>query len=130
MATILVVDDDPDMRDIMFDLLALDGYEVILADNGTSALERYRSEKPDLVITDIMMGGADGIELLEGLREEFGNVPVIVMSGTSEVCVVESAAKSQAHRILHKPFEVDVLLNAVAELIDAEIHDHIEYFHQ
>ncbi|MFP6581221.1 MAG: response regulator [Candidatus Hydrogenedentota bacterium] len=129
MATILVVDDEVDMRDVMFDLLALDGYEVVLADDGEAAMERYRNTLPDLVITDILMPGVDGIEFLEDLRAEFGDVPVIVMSGTGDINVVEKAAMATANRILHKPFDADALLNAVAELIDSDSHDRESYSH-
>lgn len=130
MATILVVDDEVDMRDVMFDLLSLDGYEVVLADDGEAAMERYRNTLPDLVITDILMPGVDGIEFVEDLRAEFGDVPIIVMSGTGDVSVVEKAAMAAANRILHKPFDAEALLNAVAELIDSDLHDRESYSHQ
>jgi DNA-binding NtrC family response regulator len=121
MATILVVDDDPDMRDVMFDVLALDGHEVVLADDGELGLQRYRNTMPDLVITDLKMPGSSGLDLLEDLSNEFANVPVIVMTGTTDVTEVEQAVASSARRILRKPFEVSRLLDAVSEMLEADL---------
>lgn len=116
MATILVVDDDAAMRDTMFDILALDGHEVVLADDGNTGIKRFRDSMPDLVITDIQMPGTDGIELLEQLKTEFMGVPVIIMSGSTSISDFEEAVKSSASRVIRKPFEVNTILGAVAEM--------------
>lgn len=116
MATILVVDDDLAMRDTMFDILSLDGHDVVLADDGIDAMKRFRDQMPDLVITDLQMPGGDGIELLRSLDVEFMGVPVIVMSGTTDVTLLEEAVENSANRVITKPFDVDALLNAVAEM--------------
>ena len=120
MAKVLVIDDDAAMRDVMFDLLALDGYEVILADEGNLGLKRFRAESPDIVITDILMPTMDWLELIEAIKAESPNTPVIVSSGTSDLTLIEEAVNQHANRILKKPFEVDQLLDSVAELLNED----------
>lgn len=117
MATILVIDDDIAMRNILFDILSLDGYEVLLSNNGELGLKRFKEHKPDLVITDILMPTMDGLELLELLKAEFPETPVIVVTGTSSLNLIEEAVHQHANRILKKPFEADQLLDSVAELL-------------
>ena len=121
MAKVLVIDDDKAMRDVMFDLLALDGYEVILADEGNLGLQRFRAEAPDIVITDILMPKMDGLEVVEALKAESPTTPVIVSSGTSDLTLIEECVNQHANRILKKPFEVDQLLDSVAELLGENV---------
>ena len=122
MVKILVIDDDKAMRDVLFDMLSLDGYEVILADDGNLGIERFRNDSPDLVITDILMPKMDGLEVVELLKSEQPDVPVIVASGTTDLNLIEEAVHQHANRILKKPFEVDQLLDSVAELLGAGVH--------
>ncbi len=122
MATILVIDDDAMMRDVLFDLLSLDGYEVLLANDGHLGLKRYQEHSPDLVITDILMPKMDGLEVVEHLRAESPKIPIIVISGTTNINLVEGAVHQHANRILKKPFEVDQLLDSVAELLGDDTH--------
>ncbi len=120
METILVIDDDVEMRDVLFDLLSLDGYEVLLAADGSSGIERYRNSLPELVITDLKMPNVDGIEVLEELKNEFPETPIMVITGVSDVSVIEEAIEHAADRILKKPFGVDELLTAIDELLGHE----------
>lgn len=122
MATILVIDDNAEMRNVLFDLLSLDGYEVILADDGELGIKRFRTDAPDLVITDILMPKMDGLEVVELLKAESPETPIIVASGTTDLNLVEEAVHQHANRILKKPFEVDQLLDSVAELLGEDVH--------
>lgn len=126
MATILVVDDDAAMRDTMFDILSLDGHDVILADDGNAGMKRFRDSMPDLVITDIQMPGSGGIDLLEQLHIEFMGVPVIVMSGCMDITVLEEAVKFSANRVIRKPFDVNTILDAVAEMTADDLAAEVE----
>ena len=128
MAKVLVIDDDVAMRDVMFDLLSLDGYEVILADEGNLGLKRFRAESPDIVITDILMPKMDGLEVLEILKAESPETPIIVSSGTSDLNIIEEAVHQHANRILKKPFEVDQLLDSVAEMLGEDIQRDVTTF--
>jgi CheY-like chemotaxis protein len=108
------------MRDVLFDLLSLDGYEVLLAADGSSGIERYRNSLPELVITDLKMPNVNGIEVLEELKNEFPDTPIMVITGVSDMTMIEEAIEHAANRILKKPFEVDELLTAIDELLGHE----------
>ncbi len=116
MSTVLLIDDDPAMRDVLFELLTLDGYEVTLAEDGIQGLEQYRNKLPDVVITDLEMPNLNGVELIEALTTEFTDVPILVITGSTDMSLIEEALDMDANRILHKPFEVDMLLDAVGLL--------------
>jgi CheY-like chemotaxis protein len=78
---LLVVDDDPAIREITSAMLAEQGYEVLTAEDGLQALEFLPQFRPDLVITDLRMPRMSGFELLEIMRERFPGLPVIAVSG-------------------------------------------------
>ena len=116
MASILVVDDDQDMRNVLEELLSLDGNDVTVAEDGFHGLEQYKKQMPELVITDLSMPRVDGLELLKSLAAEFVEVPIIVITGSSDVEVMKEVLGLKANRILRKPFNVDMLLDAVGLL--------------
>jgi DNA-binding response OmpR family regulator len=111
-ATILVVDDDHDICDMIAEALALDGHRVLTASNGQMALEQARRDRPDLIVLDLMMPGMSGWEFLEAQREDpdLASVPVIVDTACPQTRVDGAAV------ILQKPFDVDTLLATVAWL--------------
>ncbi|MCM1121791.1 MAG: response regulator transcription factor [Eubacterium sp.] len=76
---ILIADDEAEIRDVLRLYLEKDGYEVMEASDGVETMEKIRSEKPDLVILDIMMPGLDGYRVLRNVREN-NNIPVIMLS--------------------------------------------------
>jgi CheY-like chemotaxis protein len=110
--TVLVVDDDRDICDIIAEALALAGHRVLIASNGRMALDQARRTCPDLIVLDLMMPVMSGWEFLEARREDpaLVSVPVIVDTAFSETQVDGAAV------ILQKPFDVDTLLAAVARL--------------
>ena len=87
--TVLLVEDDPDIRDIVQDVLEAEGYDVVPASHGRQALEflsgARESERPDLVILDMMMPLVDGRHVLEAIRnnQSLSSVPVVVMSAVA-----------------------------------------------
>ncbi len=82
MKTLLIVDDEVDITEMLQAFLELVGYRVVIASDGNEALRKAASEKPDLVITDMMMPGMDGAELIQKLRAQpdTREVPIITMS--------------------------------------------------
>ena len=80
MIKILVVDDEQSMRDFLKILLVKDGHDVLTAKNGDQALSLLEKHTFDLVISDIRMPGMSGLDLLEAIREQFGDVPVIMIT--------------------------------------------------
>src|SRR4051812_36908026 len=88
MATVLVVDDEPDIRYLVKVNLELDGHEVLTAANGTEALELVRAAPPDVVLLDVMMPHMDGWEVLEAIKAErdvaIRDIPVIMVTALGD----------------------------------------------
>lgn len=78
---LLVVDDEPAMREVVSDVLASEGYEVFTAQDGLDALDRLVQPLPDVIISDLIMPRMSGFEFLAVVRERFPGVPVIAISG-------------------------------------------------
>jgi CheY-like chemotaxis protein len=113
---ILVVDDDPAIRDVVCDILAMFDYRVETASNGAEALDQIRADQPAAVLLDLMMPVMDGWEFLRHCRRESPcvRVPVAVMSAAGDAGV--SADELGAQAFLAKPFELDDILRVVQRL--------------
>ena len=116
---VLVIDDNSDIRESLRWLLESEGYLVSLAANGVEGLRLQRKEPADLVVTDIFMPEQDGIETLWKFREEFPNVPIIVMSGGgaargTDYLVV--ARELGAKKTLRKPLDPRELIEVVGQI--------------
>lgn len=130
MARIMVIDDEEDVRLVLREVLQREGYEVCLAENGLEGLRLLDDDKVDLVITDIIMPGIDGVTTMQRIREKYPEMPVIVISGGGNVAPLDyepgaiktsaflaSATKAGANRTLTKPFGRRDLLDAVNGLL-------------
>jgi CheY-like chemotaxis protein len=117
---VLVVDDTDDLRKVVRRVLEAAGYEVDEARDGRAALECFRAQAADVVITDVFMDGMDGIQLTRALAREFGNVPVVAMSGGGVVqeapATLEVISRLGARATLAKPFTADQLLAAIRQV--------------
>ncbi len=118
MQTILVVDDEPNYRLVLSELLGEEGFEVFTADNGRKALEIATSTDLDLVITDMRMPGMDGIELLKEIKNYNHNLPVVMITAFGEVEKAVSAMQAGAFNYLSKPFNNDELLVSIKKAIE------------
>jgi len=116
-ARILVVDDDPDLLDLIAMRLASAGYEVLLAASGEEALDIFRIERPRAVITDLRMGGMDGHALFERLHAEAPSVPVIILTAHGTIPDAVAATQRGVFSFLTKPFDGKELLARVADAI-------------
>ena len=120
MSTILVIDDEQQVRSLLRQALTGAGYDVVEAKNGREGLDQYRTQPTDLVITDILMPDEDGLEATLELTREYPNVKVIAMTGGSgDHNFLDVAKLFGARRTLTKPFELDHLLEAVREELKA-----------
>ena len=123
MPTILIIDDDDDVRDILSRTLAKHGYAAIVARNGNEGLEVYRQHHPDLVVTDIFMPEKEGFETIRELRAEFPEVKIIVMSGGGRSALgdadmyLDSAQTFGASYSFRKPVPRKDFLEAVRSLV-------------
>ncbi|MDR2142656.1 MAG: sigma-54 dependent transcriptional regulator [Deltaproteobacteria bacterium] len=116
--TILVVDDEKDIRLTLSGILADEGFLVAQASSGPEALERLEVSAPGVVILDLWMSGAEqGFEALARMREEYPQVPVIVISGHGNVETAVKAVKSGAFDFIQKPLSADTILLAVNRAI-------------
>ena len=106
---IMVVDDEQTILRLLSRTLALEGYGVIVADNGRSALDLMEEHRPDLVILDIMMPGLDGFQVLNLIRQ-CSNVPVIMLSARREVATKRDTLILGADDYVAKPFYTGELL--------------------
>jgi len=116
LATILVVDDAAFMRMRMSKILTEAGYQVVQAENGLEAVEKYRSEKPDAVLMDITMPEMDGLTALKEIRSLDPTARVAMVTALGQQQIVLEAVKSGAKDFLVKPCEGDRVLAAVSKL--------------
>lgn len=113
--TILVVDDEPSMRDVIRDDLEAEGFHVLTAESGRSALEIYNQNAHliELILSDVRMADGDGFFLAKELKSRFVNTPyIILISGFSDI-PTESLKSLGVAAILPKPYNIDTLLSAV-----------------
>ncbi|MFY0528666.1 response regulator [Archangium gephyra] len=114
MRSILVVEDEFDVQQVVADVLRDEGYEVSVCGNGRDALQRLRTHRPDVVVMDVMMPILSGMQTLEEMRKTPGldEVPVILMSETSP----RASTPRHWQAFLKKPFRLEQLLEAVARV--------------
>lgn len=113
-ATVLIIEDEPDLREIARFHLEGAGYDVVEAADGGEALDRVQSSPPDVILLDLRLPGADGWTVLGDLRRHLdADVPVIVLSAHSSGHNVERAAREGCRDYVRKPFTARRLLDAV-----------------
>ena len=122
--TILTVDDENRVLELIKDILSVNGYSVIMASSGKEAITKAKKHGPDLIIMDIMMPDLDGAKVVKLLKEDSktGDIPILFLSGI----IVKEMGKSQAdinvggnfYSALPKPFGAEELVNAVNKLLE------------
>jgi CheY-like chemotaxis protein len=118
MATVLVVDDEFGIGELLEALLQDEGHRVIIAMNGRHALERMAEARPDLVISDLMMPVMDGGALLRAMRasEDFAAIPFVLMCALPEASIADRIAGYDAY--LQKPFKLGAISDLAARLLE------------
>lgn len=117
---ILVVDDEPDIRGLLKDILEDEGYEVSVAENALQASDFRRKRRPDLILLDIWMPDTDGITLLKRWSREPGiQVPVVMMSGHGTVDTAVEATQLGAYDFIEKPLSIAKIMVTVKRTIEA-----------
>ncbi len=118
---VLVVDDEPDIRNLVREILEDEGYEVTVAENGAAAREARRHRRPDLILLDIWMPDVDGITLLQDWSNGGGlPCPVIMLSGHGTVETAVEATRLGAYDFLEKPLSLAKLLLTVDRALEAD----------
>ncbi len=114
---ILVVDDEETIVKLVCRILGKEGYQTVTANNGKKGMGVFEAEKPDLVITDIVMPDMEGIEFIIALNKKRKKLPIIVMSGNQVgTKFLKTASLLGASATLLKPFSTQQLLDSIAEI--------------
>ena len=122
MATILVIDDEPGIRDLLDTLLTRKGFDVVLADGGHKGLEIFRRARPDAVVLDLKMPGMDGIAVFQEMRRENPKQPVIVLSGDSSPETEREVRALGVSEFIVKGRSVHVLTDTLKRLLASLSH--------
>lgn len=117
MQRILIIEDEAPMRTALMDLLAAEGYRVFTAADGASGLERARTEKPDLILLDVMMPRLDGFAVCAELRRVADAVPVLLLTAKGQIEDRVNGLDAGADDYLVKPFSTEELLARVRALL-------------
>ena len=131
MTKVIIIDDEEDIRIVLKEILVRAGFEVEVASSGNEGLDILREKGADLVITDIIMPGSDGVETAYDIRMEFPKTKIIVMSGGGNAAslgyepsaittnaYLASAAAVGADLTMTKPFDRDEIIKAVKDLTE------------
>tara|TARA_B100000315_G_scaffold190084_1_gene180081 strand:+ start:1464 stop:3656 length:2193 start_codon:yes stop_codon:yes gene_type:complete len=110
---ILIVDDEKNIVSSLRGILADEGYDVSVADDGLDALDIIQSDPPDLLLLDIWLPGMDGIEVLKTVKTYHPNIEVLIMSGHGTIDTAVKATKLGAYDFIEKPFSMDLLTQSV-----------------
>ena len=118
MDKILIVEDDRVSRFLLCGILQKEGFSIIENSNGTDAVEIFKSEMPSTVLLDLKIPGRDGIEILTEIKKIDSSIPVIVITGLSDVATVVNTMKLGAYDFLVKPVESNKLIVTVKRAIE------------
>jgi DNA-binding response OmpR family regulator len=119
-ADILVVDDDPDMRQALQIRLRANGYDVHCAEDGIGAISEARKHTPDLIVLDLGIPAGDGFVVLDTLRTniDLSSIPVIVLSGRDRRANEERVLNAGARAFLQKPVQSNDFLAVIRQALD------------
>ncbi len=115
--TVLVIDDDPQVRELVRVNLELEGYSVVEAGSADEGMEALEEETPDMILLDVMMPQVDGWEMLQRVQQRFGpgGIPVVMFSGKAEAG--EEAESRGAQGFVGKPFDLQRLIDQTKSLL-------------
>jgi two-component system response regulator MprA len=122
-ARVLVVDDDPQLREALTRALELDDYRVATAANGAQALEAISAQRPDVVVLDVMMPYVGGLDVCRTLRERKDRMPILVLTARDEVGDRVAGLDAGADDYLTKPFALDELRARLRALLRRTVPD-------
>ena len=120
MTSILIVDDEKDIRDLIGDILSDEGYAVRLAGNSDDCIAEINAEPPALMILDIWLKDSrmDGIDILKKVKRDNPDIPVVIISGHGNIEIAVAAIKQGAYDFIEKPFNIDQLMVVVGRAME------------
>ncbi|MCE0494519.1 sigma-54-dependent transcriptional regulator [Vibrio salinus] len=120
---VLIVEDDEGLREALVDTLALAGYDWVEADCAEDALVKLKTETIDIVVSDVQMAGMGGLALLRNIKQQWPNLPVLLMTAYANIEDAVAAMKEGAIDYMAKPFAPEVLLNMVSRYAPVKSDD-------
>ncbi|MFC1942491.1 response regulator transcription factor [Chloroflexota bacterium] len=123
---ILIVDDDPDMRDALTIILESRGYQIVTAQDGAEGLAKLKAEKPDLMMLDLLMPKMDGFAVMKELQDvrwaKYREIPILILSSVREEASrrryeLETALRLEVDDYVEKPIAPDILLERIEKLL-------------
>ncbi len=119
MTRVLVVDDEPSIRQMVATLLSLEGFQVDTAADGRAALQRVLESPPDLVVSDMRMPHMTGSELLTAIRAnpQLSKLRFVILAGLSDIDATSAQARSLADACISKPFTRESLLDTLRSVL-------------
>ena len=112
---ILIVDDQYGIRVLLQEVLSLDGYDTMIAEDGKEALQLFEQCEPDLVILDMKMPGMNGLDILRAIRKRPSDVHVFMMTAYGELDMIKEATRLGVKQYFTKPFDIEQLRQSVRE---------------
>jgi len=125
---VLLVDDEPDILEMLSYNLCKHGFTVVTAPDGKAGFESAAAHQPDIIVTDILMPGWTGVKMCTELKENAGlrGIPVIFLSATPDEMVALYALESGGERFLSKPIRIDLLIRNVVDVLQKRLSKHID----
>lgn len=117
-AVVMIVDDEESIRETLSGIFEDEGYETVTAASGEEGVRAAKESGPDIVLLDIWLSGMDGIETLKELREEYPDLPVIIISGHANIELAVKATRIGAYDILEKPLSMEKVLLTVHRALE------------
>jgi two-component system chemotaxis response regulator CheY len=119
MPRILVIDDEPGVRNLLGRFLRSANFEVSFAEDGLEGLEKVKSDPPDLIVADVAMPNLDGITLCSMLKKDpaTSNIPFLIITGHGTIGEAEEALQEKPDGYLTKPFELSRVLHKIESLL-------------
>lgn len=123
---LLLVEDEPDLRLIVSEVLSDEEYEVLTASTGLEGLNMVKTEKPDIVVADVMMPVMDGFTMAKEIRKFNSNVPILFLTAKNTIDDIEEGFETGANDYLKKPFEFRELIVRIRALLRKYIPSNVE----
>ena len=119
MAKILVIDDEPGIRDLLDTLLSRKGYDVVLADSGQKGLEIFRRAGADVIVLDLKMPGMDGVTVVRAVRSLNPTQPIVILTGAGSTETEQQVRALGVTEYIEKEFSLHLLGDAPKRLLKA-----------
>lgn len=119
---VLIVDDEPHLRELLTDALEAGEYELLVAGSGREAIDLGMRSHPDLIVTDLRLGDCTGLDVIDHLRQVQPEVPAVVITGHADLATLSEASRRHPVEVLDKPLNIARLQTTVRDELDRQAH--------